>query len=66
MSAKNLKIILFEKKLTQRQLAKDAGIPEAHLSYYMHDKFVFNKQQRNRIANALGVPEQTIFRDSKQ
>jgi transcriptional regulator with XRE-family HTH domain len=65
MQGKKLKTILWEKGMTQRDLSKMAGIPESYISYFVRDKFLFDKSQRIRIANVLGVAEKDLFQGEK-
>ena len=61
---KKLRVILWENKLSQKWLARETGIPIAHVSYYMNDKFVFNDVQKAKIAAAVGLPAKEIFPDA--
>ena len=58
---KKLSAVLFDKEMTQRQLAKKAGLPESYISYYMRDKFKFDAVQRAKIAVVLDMQPDEIF-----
>ena len=57
-----LKMVLICAGMTQRDLAKRAGIPEAHLSMAMHGKYNLTPQKQDRIAEVLGLPVGKLFR----
>ena len=57
----NLKMILFEIGVTQRQLARETQIPEAMVSMGINGKYIFAKEEKVRIANAVQKPVSELF-----
>lgn len=47
--------------MSQREIAKKAGIPEAHMSMVMHGKFNLTPQKKDRLAEILGCAVTDIF-----
>ena len=60
---KNLKLkaAIWEKNQTQRDVAKKARVAPEHLSMSINGKFLLPIDQRQRIADYLGVPEEELF-----
>ena len=56
-----LKTAIFKAGKTQRKVAKETRIPEAHISMAIHGKFNLNPIQREKIAGVLGVSSREIF-----
>lgn len=56
-----LRMAIFMAGVTQRELARKAGIPEAHLSMAIHGKYNLDDLQKKKIANALDMPEKQVF-----
>ncbi len=56
-----LKAAIFEAGLSQRQLARETGIPEAHVSMGLNGKFIFDEDQQRRVAMALGKSREELF-----
>ena len=61
MKRKKLSAVLFDREMTQRQLARKAGLPESYISYYMRGKFVFDAVQKAKIAVVLDMKPDEIF-----
>ncbi|MFH0824104.1 MAG: helix-turn-helix transcriptional regulator [Pseudomonadota bacterium] len=57
----NLKMILFEQGLTQRELARKAGIDETILSRAVHGRYVLDEVEMAQISRALGMSPKTLF-----
>ncbi len=57
----NLKIKIWEKGLTQREVAKKAGIDEGRLSLIVNGRYLPDQIQRVRIAQAVGLPVSDLF-----
>ena len=63
MKNSKLKIALFEKNTTQAELSLKTGIPRAYISLAINGKFNFNDEQKNKIADALGIAHCEIFKN---
>lgn len=59
-----LKMAIFEAGLTQRELARRAGIAESFLSMAVNGSYIPNEQQKTRIANELGKSKAELFSNS--
>ena len=55
------KIAILQNGLSQRDLARKTGIPEAYLSMAINGKFNLDPVQRGKIIKAIGKPENEIF-----
>jgi len=53
MDAKQLKIILWERGMTQRVLAEATNIPESYVSMFINGKLIFSDEQWERINDVL-------------
>lgn len=60
-----LKILLFENRISQKQLSEDTGIPRAYLSLHLNGRWNFDEDQQNRIADALGCLVDDVFGEQK-
>ena len=58
---RNLKIKVLDSGLSQRELAKQAGIPESHFSMALHGKYNLTVKQQEKIAEILGCGVDEIF-----
>jgi transcriptional regulator with XRE-family HTH domain len=60
---KNLKLKtkIWEDGLTQNYVARKTRVPPEHLSMSINGKFILPIEQRKRIADFLGVPEEELF-----
>lgn len=58
---RNLKIKILDSGKSQRELAKQIGIPESHLSMVLHGRYNLTAEQQFRIAEALGCGVDEIF-----
>ena len=58
----NLKLAILEEGLTQRDLAREIGINESLVSMAIHGKFIFDDEQKSKIAQLLNRPERELFR----
>ena len=58
-----LKIRILEEGLTQREVSRRSGIDEAILSLISNGKYLPDRLQRARIAEAMGSPEVELFDD---
>lgn len=58
---RNLKIKILDSGKSQRELAKEIGIPESHLSMVLHGRYNLTAEQQFRIAEILGCGVDEIF-----
>jgi transcriptional regulator with XRE-family HTH domain len=58
---RNLKIKILDVGISQRELAKKAGIPESHFSMALHGRYNLTVQQQDRVATILGCSTGEIF-----
>ena len=58
-----LKIRILEEGLTQREVSRRSGIDEAILSLISNGKYLPDRLQRVKIAEAMGKPEGELFAD---
>ena len=56
-----LKKVIFENGMSQRELAKKAGIHESLISMAVRGKYNLDGVQRAKVAKAIGKPEDEIF-----
>lgn len=56
-----LKIALLKQDITQRQLSKKSGIDEPTISRIATGRMVPDQQERQKIAEIVGLPEQELF-----
>lgn len=56
-----LKGVLFDKGITQREIARKSEITEAILSMIIHGKYVPDDGQRKKIAAVLRMKERDLF-----
>lgn len=56
-----LKITLYEKGLTQRELARKSGIPEGYISRYISGRFNLSDREKESIARVVGVDPRLVF-----
>lgn len=57
----NLKIVLFKKGVTQRELSKKTGIPEAQVSMAILGKYNLDKEQCLKISEVLESNHNELF-----
>ena len=58
-----LKIRILEEGLTQREVSRRSGIDEAILSLISNGKYLPDRLQRVKIAEAMREPEGELFAD---
>lgn len=58
---RDLKIKVLDSGLSQREIAKRAGIPESHFSMVLHGRYNLTIEQQERIAEILGCGVNEIF-----
>lgn len=58
-----LKLKLLEKGVTQRSVAKAAGINEGLLSLISNGRYLPDAVQRKKIASVVNVPERELFQE---
>ena len=58
-----LKRMIFEAELTQREIARKTNIPENLLSMAIHGRFILDPVQRLKIAQILNKSVNEIFVD---
>ena len=61
LSTTRLRNALLVRDLTQRAAADKSGVPEAYISMYLHGKYVFTEEQKDKLAQALGFPKTELF-----
>ncbi len=54
---------LSDRGLSQRELGKLVGINHTLISMYSRGRYVLTLAERERIAQALGMPEKDVFGD---
>jgi transcriptional regulator with XRE-family HTH domain len=59
-----LRLKLLEKGLTQREVARKAGMTEGLMSLIVNGRFIPDEQQKEKIAKAVGLPEVDLFVNS--
>ncbi|MBL7224692.1 MAG: helix-turn-helix transcriptional regulator [Desulfobacteraceae bacterium] len=55
-----VKVLLFEKNFTQRELSRETGIPESILSMFINGKYILDGVEQSRIAKVLGCPVERL------
>lgn len=55
-----VKVLLFEKDITQRDLSRKTGIPESILSMFINGKYILDGVQQSRIAKVLDCPVERL------
>lgn len=60
------KIAVLIGETNQREVAKLAGIHESVLSRAVHGRLKLNKDQRERVARALGRPVEDVFEETAE
>ena len=58
------KVLLLQRRISQRSLAKQTGIAESTLSLILHGFRPPTASQRRRLAKALGVTQDELFSES--
>ena len=58
-----LKIRILEEGLTQREICRRSGLDEAILSLISNGKYIPDRLQRVKIAEAMGTREVDLFDD---
>ena len=58
-----LKNALWGLNITQREAADKSGVPEGYLSMYIHGKFNLSEDQKNKISQALDLPQKDLFEE---
>ena len=56
-----LKVMLFERDITLRELAEQTGVPRTYISLSINGRFNLEPQQERKIAEALGVSLRDVF-----
>lgn len=56
-----LKLVIFERGISQKRLAMATGIPQTYISLVVNGKYNLAKEQRQKIADFLGVDAAKIF-----
>jgi len=56
-----LKIAIIEAGLTQKEVAKKAGLTEECLSMAVNGRFNLNEAEKTRVAWAIGKPPEELF-----
>lgn len=59
---RNLTIILYDKKMSQKELAKKIGISESVMARIVNDKKMPSVEKLVRISNALGVTTDELLK----
>jgi len=57
----DLKKILFESGLSQRQLSRKTGIPESYLSMYVQGRMLLRREEKELIAGVLNLRVDELF-----
>lgn len=60
-----LKIVMFEKDITQERLSKKTGIPRAYISLAISGRFNLDHEQKRKIAKALGMLDRDVFPENQ-
>jgi cyanate lyase len=60
---RTLKLKLWEKGISQDTLSRETGIPRAYISLGVNGRYVFDDQQKAKIARALGLSKTQVFND---
>lgn len=60
---KALRLALFEKGISQRELSNRTHIPEAYISRAINGSFILTPQKKDRIAEALDKSVSELFGD---
>jgi len=58
---KALRLALFDKGISQRELSKRTHIPEAYISRAINGSFILTPQKKDRIAEELGLSVMELF-----
>ena len=60
-----LKIVMFEKNITQENLSQKTGIPRAYISLAVNGRFNLDRPQKRKIAKALGMLDRDVFPENQ-
>lgn len=63
---RKLKILLFERKISQRSLADATGIHPSRISRLLRGRFQPRAAERAAISRVLGVPESLLFPQARR
>ena len=63
---RNLMIALFDRKMTQTQLAEKIGVTQAAVNYYISEKRTPTLELCVKIADVLGMSLDELVRDSSK
>ena len=58
---KNIKHVLVDKNITQKELAEAMGVSDGYISYVVNGYKIPSAEMRKKIARVLGVKEKEIF-----
>lgn len=61
---KALKVQIFGSGLTQKEVARLAGVPEMYISLVVQGKMLLNPERQSKIAEVLGCRVDEIFKAS--
>jgi len=56
-----LKLVLLEKKMTQREVAHRSGINEAIISMVANGRYLPDADQKSMISEVVGEDQETLF-----
>lgn len=56
-----LKIVLFEKEITQNELSEKTKIPISYISHAINGRFNLSQDQKEKIAEFLNMPVEDLF-----
>ena len=57
----NLKLVIFKSGLSQRDIARNTGIPESIISMGVRGMYNFDEMQKAAIAKFLNKPVEELF-----
>ncbi len=58
-----LKLAMWERGIRQWDMADKTGIPRSYLSHCLNGRMNFKPEEREKIANELGMPVEKLFGD---
>ena len=58
---KNIKHVLVDKNITQKELAEAMGVTDSYISYVVNGYKIPSAEMQKKIARFLGVKEKEIF-----
>jgi transcriptional regulator with XRE-family HTH domain len=59
-----LKLVLLEKKMTQREVAHRSGLNEAIISMVANGRYVPDEHQKSMISEVVGEEQDELFKDT--